>query len=366
MRLRVLDRFILKELGSSFLFGVLTFTTILVAGDLLFKVAEMLIEKGISMVTVLKLFMYKLPSVVVLTLPMSCLLSTLLSFGRLSSNSEIVALKASGISFQRIALPVLVGSSLIALFSLFMNETVVPLANRAADNVLRYDVIKQKPSLLKERIFLKDESDGHLSRIVYIGSLRPRSGVMENIIVQEFAENRLTRLTTAERGGWDDGVWSLSEGKVFGVDVEGKVSFLFGFKSQRLPLSLTPTQVASSSEDPDSMSIRQLMSHINLMEAQGANLVPLWVSFHLHLAVPWASVVLALIGAALGVRPQRKSGGMGMGFGLSILIVFAYYVVMSMGRALGESGHIPPFLAAWLPNIIFMSCGGFLTTRANR
>lgn len=75
MRFRILDRFILKELGSSFLFGVLTFTTILVAGDLLFKVAEMLIEKGISMVTVLKLFMYKLPAVVVLTLPMSCLLS---------------------------------------------------------------------------------------------------------------------------------------------------------------------------------------------------------------------------------------------------------------------------------------------------
>ena len=366
MRFRILDRFILKELGSSFLFGVLTFTTIMVAGDLLFKVAEMLIEKGISMVTVLKLFMYKLPSVVVLTLPMSCLLSTLLSFGRLSSNSEIVALKASGISFQRIALPVLVGSSLVALTALFMNETVVPLANKAADNVLRYDVVKQKPSLLKERIFLKDESGGHLNRVLYIGSLRPRSGTMENVIIQEFAESRLTRITTADQGKWDDGIWSLSDGKVFAVEDDGRVSFLFGFKSQRLPLSLTPTQVASSSQDPDSMSLKQLKAHISLMEAQGANLVPLWVSFHLHLAVPWASVVLALIGAALGVRPQRKSGGMGMGFGLSVLIVFAYYVVMSMGRALGESGNIPPILAAWLPNIIFLSCGGFLTARANR
>ncbi|SMG29835.1 LPS export ABC transporter permease LptG [Dethiosulfovibrio salsuginis] len=366
MRFRILDRYILKELGSSFMFGVLTFTTILVAGDLLFKVAELLIEKGISMVTVLKLFVYKLPSVVVITLPMSCLLSTLLSFGRLSSDSEIVALKASGISFQRIALPVLLGSSLIALTALFMNETVVPLANKAADNVLRYDVVKQKPSLLKERIFLKDESGGTLNRVMYIGILRARIGVMENVVVQEFAEGRLSRITTADRGNWEEGVWSLSDGKVFGVDGEGRVSFLFGFKNQRLPLSLTPTQVASSSQDPDSMSIKQLMAHMDLMKAQGANLVPLWVSFHLHLAVPWASVVLALIGAALGVRPQRKSGGMGMGFGLSVLIVFAYYVVMSMGRALGESGHIPPFFAAWLPNIIFLSCGGLLTARANR
>lgn len=254
----------------------------------------------------------------------------------------------------------------MALTALFMNETVVPLANRAADNVLRYDVVKQKPSLLKERIFLKDESGGNLNRILYIGSLRPRSGVMENVIIQEFAESRLTRITTADQGKWDDGIWSLSDGKVFAVEGDGRVSFLFGFKSQRLPLSLTPTQVASSSQDPDSMSLKQLKSHIKLMEAQGANLVPLWVSFHLHLAVPWASVVLALIGAALGVRPQRKSGGMGMGFGLSVLIVFAYYVVMSMGRALGESGNMPPILAAWLPNIIFLSCGGILTARANR
>ncbi len=365
MKPGILDRFILKELGSSFLFGVLTFTTILVAGDLLFKVAELLIEKGISMVTVFKLFVYKLPSVVVLTLPMSCLLSTLLSFGRLSSNSEIIALKASGVSFQRIAWPVLWGAALVAFLALIMNETVVPLANRAADNVLRYDVIKQKPSLLKERIFLKEERGGTLNRVIYIGSLRARSGSMKNIIVQEFDSNRLKRITTAEDGQWSDGVWSLSEGKVFGVDKEGKVSFLFGFKSQRLPLDLTPSQVAGSSQDPDAMSLMQLREHMDLMKAQGANLVPLWVSFHLHLAVPWASVVLALIGAALGVRPQRR-GGMGMGFGLSVLIVFAYYVVMSMCRALGESGRIVPFLAAWLPNAIFLSFAGLLTAKANR
>lgn len=365
MRPGLLDRFILKELSSTFLFGILTFTTILVAGDLLFKVAELLIEKGVSMVTVSKLFVYKLPSVVVLTLPMSCLLSTLLSFGRMSSNSEITALKASGVSFQRIAWPVLWGASAVALTALIMNETLVPLANRAADNVLRYDILKQKPSLFKERIFLKEESGGSLNRVIYIGSLRARNGSMKDIIVQEFNSNRLERITTAEEGQWEDGVWSLTEGRVFGVDKDGGVNFLFGFKSQKLPLSLSPSQVEGSSQDPDDMGLAALREHINLMEAQGGNLLPLRVSFHLHLAVPWASVVLALIGAALGVRPQRR-GGVGMGFGMSVLIVFAYYVVMSMCRALGETGRIAPLLAAWFPNVLFLSIGGFLTFGANR
>lgn len=365
MRPRILDRFILKELGSSFLFGVLAFTVILVAGDLLFKVAEMIIEKGISLVTVLKLFVYKLPSVVVLTLPMSCLLSTLLSFGNLSSNSEIVALKASGVSFQRIVRPVLFGSALVALFALFMNETVVPIANEAADNVLRYDVIRQSPSFLKERVFLRDESGGQLKRVIYVSRLRPRSGIMENIIVQEFDKGRLKRITTASEGKWKDAVWNLSDGKVFGVDDKDRVEMLFSFRNQRLPLNLTPGQISNSSDDPNEMSMRELLSHINLMKAQGANLVPLWVSFHLHLAIPWASMVLALIGAALGVRPQRK-GGMGLGFGLSVLIVFAYYVVMSMCSALGETGHLVPLLAAWLPNVLFLGAGVLLTMKANR
>ncbi|PIE55064.1 MAG: LPS export ABC transporter permease LptG [Dethiosulfovibrio peptidovorans] len=365
MKGRILDRFILRELGGAFLFGVLTFTVILVAGDLLFKVAEMVVERGISLLTVSKLFLYKLPAVVVLTLPMSCLLSTLLTFGRLSVNSEVVALKASGISFQRIAVPVLFGAALVALSALLLNETLVPLANRAADNVLRFDVLHEKPALLQERVFLKDEHGGRLNRVIYIGQLRPRSGTMNDVVVQEFEEGRLHRITTAEKGGWARGVWSLSDGQVFSVDDMGQVTFLFGFKSQKLSLNLSPSQVDRTSQKPDEMSIKELRRHIRVMKAQGANLAPLWVSYHLHLAVPWASLVLALIGAALGVRPQRK-GGMGMGFGLSVLIVFAYYVVMSMGRALGESGHMPPFLAAWLPNIVFLVCGGVLTVRANR
>lgn len=365
MKPGILDRYILKELAGTFLFGILAFTTILVAGDLLFKVAELLIEKGISMVTVLKLFIYRLPSVVVLTLPMSCLLSTLLSFGRMSSNSEITALKASGVSFQRIAWPVLWGAFLVASLALAVNETVVPLANLAADKVLRYDVLKQSPSLFKERIFLKDETGGELRRVIYIGSLKVKIGAMKNIVVQEFQSNRLSRITTADEGRWDDGVWSLSKGKVFEVDQEGRVSFLFGFKSQRLPLNLTPSQVEGASQDPDDMGIKALKRHIDLMEAQGANALPLEVAYHLRLAVPWSSVVLALIGSALGVRPQRR-GGIGMGFGMSVLLVFAYYVVMSMSRAMGEAGRMPPFFAAWTANLVFLALGGCLTFGANR
>ncbi len=114
-RLSILDRFIVTQMGNSFLFGVLVFSVLLVAGDLLFQIANLVIDKGISLGVVIRLFIYKLPEVVVMTLPMASLLSALLTFGRLSSQSEIVALRAAGIAFRRIIRPVLAASVLVSL-----------------------------------------------------------------------------------------------------------------------------------------------------------------------------------------------------------------------------------------------------------
>lgn len=362
-KLRILDTFIAKELAGSFVFGVMSFTIILVAGDLLFDIADLIIEKGVSFWVVSRLFLYKLPSVITLTLPMACLLSSLLTFGRLSGNSELIALKSSGIAFQRILRPVLLVSVTVAIAALVFNETVVPVANMAADNLMRYEIAREKPSMLKERVFLREESGGDLHRVVYISSLRPRDGHMSDVLIQEFDEGKLNRISTARDGLWQDGKWILSNGEVFEVDDKGSVKLLFRFEQQTVDLDLTPGQIASASRDPEDMGIFELIEHIKILEKQGANVAPLWVTFHLRLAIPWASVVLALVGAAFGVRPQRT--GAGLGFGMSILIVFAYYVVMSFCRALGQSGNLIPVISAWIPNIIFLVLGGFFAKRGN-
>lgn len=364
---RTLDRFIMRELMGPFLFGVMAFTLIMVAGGLLFKLADLIIEQGVSLGVAGRLFIYELPSVVVLTLPMSCLLASLLGFSKMSANSEIVALKAAGISFSRIGRPVLVAALGVTILSLALNETVVPLGKIAAQNVMRYEVAREKPALLKEQVFLRssDPSSEGLRRIVYINKLYARSGTMDDVVVQEFKGADLVRLTTARKGTWVDGVWYLDDGDVFEVKGRDTVELTLHFKRQALPIRLTPQQISRSTAKPDDMSCLELIKYIEILRAQGKSLEPLWVAFHLRLAVPWACVILALIGAALGVRPMRK-GGASVGFGQSILIVFVYYVVMSMGRSLGQAGHIPPVLGAWLPNILFFAGALLLARRADR
>jgi len=361
---RTLDRFIVSQMGGSFIFGVMVFSLLLVAGDLLFQIANLVIDKGVSLSVVIRLFTYKLPEVIVMTLPMASLLSALITFGRLSSQSEIVALRAAGISFRRIIRPVLAASIAVSLGAMLLNETIVPLSNRAADNIMRYEIARERPTLLREQVFLREESGGVLQRVIYISRLRQNLGTMEDVLIQEFENGSMFRITSANKGKWGDGEWWLENGKTFEVQKDRSVKLLFTFARQKLPLVLTPSDVARTSQRPAEMSAWQLWGHISIMSKQGANLAPLWVMFHLKLAVPWACVILAVLGASLGVGHQRS--GAGVGVAMSVLVVFAYYVVMSFSRSFGEAGYLPPLMAAWAPNMVFIAIAGLLARHADR
>ena len=359
----ILDRFILGQLASSFLFGIMSFTVIIVSGSLLFTLADLVIQRGVSMAQVIRLFLYSLPAVVVLTIPMSCLLGTLLGFGNLSANSELVALKSAGISFGRIVRPVVVVCVFISIFSFAVNETLVPLSQRAAAGLLR-QIYKQVPPITRDNVFIRDVSGGVLKRIIYVKEVLPKSGEMKDILLQEFEDGNVSRVISAPNGLWADGMWWLNDGQVFEIRDDGLVEMLFRFEKQRLNLDMKPSDLGSETADPDEMNLKELYLTMKNAELKGNDASRLAMFFYLRIAVPWASVVLALVGATVGSRPQRSSSGMGLG--LSVVIVFCYYVIMSLCRSLGENNFIPGLVAAWIPNVVFLTIGMFLIRRANR
>lgn len=362
--LRILDRFVLREMAGPFVFGMLCFTLIFVAGDLLFQAAQLIIERGVALGVVVRLFLYRLPEVVALTLPMSCLLSTLLGMTRLSSNSELIALKSLGVSFYRLLRPVVLAAFFIAAGALLFNETVVPFTTRAAENLMKYEIMKNQASALQEKVFLRDESGGELQRVIYLDRLDAAAGIIKGVMLHEFEEGRLVRTSLARDGVWKNGEWWIEDGQVFEVTERGVVRLLFRFERQKLALNLSPEQLQRSSRRPVDMSARELWSYIEQARTIGTNLSQLWVLFHLKLAVPWACVIMAVLGASFGSFQHGRSGS-SVGFGISLILVFAYYVVMSLCRALGEAGNMPPSLAAWTPNGIFLAMGLFLSRRVD-
>jgi lipopolysaccharide export system permease protein len=362
--LRTLDRLVLREVAGPFVFGILIFTLIFVAGDLLFQAARLIIERGVPFGVVVRLFLYRLPEVVALTLPMSCLLSTLLGMTRLSDNSELVALKSLGISFRRVLRPVLAASFFVAAGALAFSETVVPFTSQAAETLMRYEILKNQSSALQEKVFLRDESGGELRRVIYLDRLDPAAGTMKGVMLHEFEGERLARTSLARQGLWKNGEWWIEDGQVFEVTEKGIVRLLFRFERQKLALNLSPAQLQRQTIRPADMSARELWSAIEETRAAGGGILRLRVLFHLRLALPWACIIMAVLGASFGASRQGRSGS-SVGFGISVVIVFAYYVVMSLCRALGESGNMPPALAAWTPNAAFLAVGLFFSRRVD-
>ena len=361
---RALDRFVLGELVGPFFFGIMVFTTILVAGGLLFRLAELIIERGVSIGVVLRLFLYSLPGIVALTIPMSCLLATLIGFSTMSANSELVALKSAGLSFNRIIRSIIIVSVFISVIAMFFNETLVPMSEKASGNVMMYEVLKQTPAMFKEKVFLKQEEDGQLKRVIYVNKMSVGNGDMSGIRIQEYEKGELSRLTSAEKGAWIDGSWWIYDGQVFEVKNKVEASSLFKFEKQQLNLNLAPDELKRTSDNPDQMGVRELYKLIQTKYKMGEDPAKLWVALHFRISIPWACVVLALVGAALGSRPQRTNSSRGVG--LSVIIVFVYYVIMSFARSMGEAELISPFISGWLANVVFMILGIRLCQKANR
>ena len=364
LKFKALDRFIFGELIGPFFFGLMAFTIIMVAGGLLFRIADLIIKNGVSLGIVVRLFLYYLPKMAAAAIPMSCLLAALLGFNKLSANSELVALKSSGISFTRIIKPVIIMAFFVSIGAFFVNETLVPVSERAAANVMAYEVFKQSPPVFKEKVFLKEETGGALKRVIYVNRLDIKDGKMSDVIVQEFEKGQLSRLVSAEKGEWIDGSWWLEEGKVFEITKDNDVSLLFTFDKQALQLNLNPEEAARTARTPDEMTLNELFREINMMKQKGMDVSKIVMILNLRFSVPWACLVLAIVGAAVGSRPQRSSSGMGLG--LSVIIVFVYYVILSFTQSLGDAGYLHPVFAAWIANIVFLIIGGGLTLRANR
>ncbi len=369
MKRKLLNKLVLDVCAGPFLFGILIFVLIFVAGDLLFQAARLIIEQGVALGVVVRLFFYRLPEVVAMTIPMSSLLSTMLGMSTLNAGSELIALKSLGIPFRRILRPIFFTSIYITVIALTFNETLVPYASIAADRLMRYEILKNQAAAVQEKVFLRDEQDGKLRRVMYINELNASRGIMSGIMMHEFDDNgRLSRTVNAQRGMWQNSRWWIENGRIYSIDEEGEVSLLLRFERQMLALKLSPSQLESSTRRPVDMSAHELWSYITqsgTITTSGEDTARLWVLFHLKLAVPWACVIMAVLGAGFGASGRGRSGG-GVGFGISVVFVFAYYVIMSLCRALGESGNLAPWIAGWGPNLMFGVVALFFSWRADR
>ncbi len=360
---KTIDRYILRELIEPFLFGMGAFTAILSASMILFELVRAIILRGMPFTVAMQIFIYRLPAIMVYIFPMATLLAALLAFGRFASDSEIVAFRASGVSLYRLILPVLFLGFAVSLTNLTFSEVVVPESNRAANNLLVETTVKLKPKLQKN-VFVPELKGGVLKRIFYAETLK--GDTMQDVIVQEFAEGKLIQIITAREAQWDKGndKWTFRSGIIYLIAESGEYKHLIKFKEQSIAIKYSPADFYVGDRNPEEMTIAELRDFITLKQKMGVDVTDFKIQLNMKMAIPFASLVFALLGAPLGLSPRRASSSIGLG--LSILVIFFYYIVTFISMAVGELKVISPVLAAWLPNIITAGVGWKILSKATQ
>lgn len=364
MHVRILDKYIFREVCKAFLFGICAFSAVFIGSGTLFKIAKYITDYGASLSAVVKVFVFGLPSVVMWTFPMSMLLATLLTFGRLSSSSEITAMKSCGIGFFRIAMPAILLGFLVSIVAILFNEHVVPWANTAYRNVVYYEIQGNSGANSQDHIILKDIKDGQIQRLLYARRYDADSQSLQSITLQEFdGAGKVSHVENAEYAEFTGKEWVMHNGMLYDIS-DGESEHTLRFNTQVLPINASPRQIVREQKDPEELTMKELKAQIRIMKTQYVDTSELETELYQRITVPMASLIFALVGVPLGLQPTRNSSS--AGFAMSVIIIFVYYALMTMANAIGRSGALSPMLAVWIPNIVGLIAGLFLIRKASR
>lgn len=362
MHIRLLDKYVLKELLYPFVFGIASFSSIFIASSMLFKIVQYITTYNAPLWTVARLFAYSLPQVINYTFPMSMLLATLMAFGKLSSSSEIVAMKSGGVSYYRIVAPVLVVGFVVSMFSVIWAEKIVPPCNAEQRRILTQEIRGNTKPRTQEHVVIK-MLKGSTQRITYARSFDEKTGILDKVTIEEFQNNRLVRVQTADKATWEGDKWVMDKGTVYSLDDKEGITSKASFTQQVIPLNAKPREVSLEQKDADEMTLGELKGYIAVLERQHQPTSYYWTEIYMRFAIPLASFVFALLGAPLGTQRQRS--GSSIGLGMSVIVIFVYYGIMAFTTGLGKGGVIPAPLAAMSSNLICLVAGIFLLKRTN-
>ena len=364
MGLRILDKYIFREVVLAFLFGICAFSAVFIGSGTLFKIAKYITDYGASFTSVVKIFVYGLPAIVMWTFPMSMLLASLLTFGRLSSSSEITAMKSCGIGFARIAAPAIFLGLVVSACAILFNEHVVPWANTAYNNVLYYEIQGNTEMKSQDHVIVKEIRDGKMQRLVYAREYEASSETLQGVTMQEFNDDgKVIHVENADFAEWKDQTWIMHRGIIYDISEDDRTHTM-RFDKQILPVKASPRQIVREQKKPEELTMEELKAQIEIMKTQYVGTSKLETELYQRVSVPLASLIFALIGVPLGLQPTRNSSS--MGFALSVIIIFLYYAIMTLANAIGRSGALAPMYAVWIPNVIGLICGVFLVRRASQ
>jgi len=359
---RILNLYIIREISGLFLLGIAIFTLILLMGRLT-RLTDLVISSGVSLADVGLMIGYLMPSFLVFTIPMAFLLAVLMTFGRLSADNEITVMKASGISMIQLMPPVVLCAVLAAMLGLAAGVVGVPWGN-SAFKTLTFEVLKHNVAVsIREKVFWDDIP----GIVLYTDHYDEARHLLTGVIIHDGRDRRRPLTIFASRGVVSGGANPQNIGLVLNngsIHAEGKGSeyrmVQFGEYSMTIGAPDATKEIGRNEQD---MKVGELLRQIDNRKAPSQARLKASAELHSRFALPLASLVFAVVAVPLGVQNRRS--GKSAGFSISIVVLLLYYILLSLLRTLAEKGLLPPVLALWLPNMVFLALGWSLLRMAS-
>jgi lipopolysaccharide export system permease protein len=370
--MRLLDRYMLRELCTPLLYCLAGFLIFWISFDL-FSDLEELQKAHMTGAEIAQYYLVRTPELLVTVLPVAMLLGLLYSLTNHGRHNELIAMRAAGLSLARISVPYLVVGFLASVLLFSLNEQLVP------DSAARAEALKTRhttdASTNKEWARRINFRNARESRIWNIGALNWKTLELVEPHVEWFLPDGTRKQLIAKRGAWTNDQWLFFDVELFSYDP--KIDF---DKAAARPLRTNVLAMPELRDKPEDIQLQLKFQHMDAIEAAKRTQLTLSeirylrdhlelnrrdqslleTQFHARLAQPWTCLVVVLVALPFGARANSRRNVM-VGVTSSIFIVFAYFILLRLGLALGTGGFIPPWLAAWLPNALFATVGSILT-----
>ena len=366
----LMDRWLIAQILPPMLFAISAFTVISLSVGVMFDLIRKIVEFGLPLFLAIKVLFYSLPSFLVLSFPMAVLLSTLLAYGKLSANSELLALKSLGIKTSRIIAPAIAVSIFMTGLTFYFNDNLVPASNKLAESTLRagigssFSSEKGKDNIMFSRYGSKIDSatnkptktNQFLTHIFYASLFE--NNIMQEVTVLDFSRQDIQQILKAKSAVFDkkNSSWIFTNGSIVSIDQGGQTTNI-QFEKYRYPFIEGPLDLARIPKDATEMSLKQALEAERIYKETGnlKEIRRIQVRIQEKFTLPCACLVFGLIGSSLGSKSNLRSSK-SQGFGLSVILILVYYVMSFIFSSFGVKGLLSPIIATWLP--VLISLGG--------
>ena len=361
-----LYRYIINEIWPTFLASLFVFIFIMVAARML-SITELIVTRGVRVTQVIGMVVYLLPDILTFALPAVTLMSVVVAFLRLSVDSEIIALKSSGISLYQMLPPVVAFSLLVFFIGLAISIFAAPWGNRAFKDLI-FKIAETRADIgIKERVFCEPFDN----LVLYVNNFSRRERVLKDVFVVDRRDKDVTNTIVAEEGRIimrpDERIITIYfvKGTIFVVDKNLSAARTIKFNTYGLNIGLKDVManLASRRKAPHELSMGSLIEQLKTVPKGEMRYNRMMRELLEKGSIPLAVLFMGIIGVALGA--QIRARGRSAGIGVSFAVFSAYYICLMVMRSICSSGGLSPVIGVWIPDVFLIISMIYFLRRAS-